>query len=109
LKGTDPAQMTAALRGVLRGEPALSPGVAMRILERFQDVESRRVHVPGRGFVHLSRREAEVLDSLRQGISTSVIARRLGIAPVTVRTHIAAILKKLNAADRREALDMFEA
>ncbi len=108
-KGTAPAQMTAALRAVLTGEPAMSPGIAMRILERFQEVESRRVHVPGRGFVQLSPREAEVLHLMRQGLSTQVVARRLGIAPVTVRTHVAAVLKKLNVADRREALELFEA
>ncbi len=108
-KGTDPAQMLSALRAVLTGEPAMSPGIAMRILERFQEVESRRVHVPGRGFVQLSPREAEVLHLLRQGVSTQVIARRLGVASVTVRTHIAAVLKKLNVADRREALELFEA
>jgi DNA-binding NarL/FixJ family response regulator len=108
-KGADPAHMADALRALLRGEPAMSPGIAMRILERFQDVESRRVHVPGRGFVQLSPREAEVLDLLRQGVSTGVIARRLGIAAVTVRTHIAAVLKKLNVADRREALELFDA
>ena len=109
IKGGAPGQMTTALRAVLTGEPAMSPGIAMRILERFQDVESRRVHVPGRGFVQLSPREAEVLHLLRQGTSTQVVARRLGIAPVTVRTHIAAVLKKLNVADRREALELFEA
>jgi DNA-binding NarL/FixJ family response regulator len=106
-KGTDPAHMVAALRAVLAGEPGLSPGLAMRILERFQEVESRRVHVPGRGFVQLSPREAEVLDLLRQGMSTSSIARRLGISAATVRTHVAAVLKKLNVIDRRAAVDLF--
>jgi len=35
--------------------------------------------------------------------------RRLFISQVTVRTHIASILKKLNAADRDEAIRMFDA
>ena len=71
--------------------------------------ESRRVHVPDRGFVELSPREAEVLDLLRQGLSTSLIAQRLFVSPVTVRSHIAATLKKLNVADRDAAVRMFEA
>jgi len=59
--------------------------------------------------VRLSPREAEVLDLLRQGLRTSEIARRLFVSQVTVRTHIASILKKLNAADRDEAIRMFDA
>lgn len=109
VKGTTPDQMLDALRGVLRGEPGLSPGLAMRILERFQVAESRRVHVPDRGFVELSPREAEVLDLLRQGLSTGLIAQRLHVSPVTVRSHIATTLKKLNVADRDEAIRIFDA
>ena len=87
----------------------MSPGLAMRVLEQFRATESRRVHVPDRGFVELSPREAEVLDLLRQGLSTSLIAQRLFVSPVTVRSHIAAALKKLNASNREEAVRMFDA
>ena len=109
VKGAPPEDMITALRSLLRGEPALSPGLAMRVLEQFRATESRRVHVPDRGFVELSPREAEVLDLLRQGLSTSLIAQRLFVSPVTVRSHIAAALKKLNASNREEAVRMFEA
>jgi DNA-binding CsgD family transcriptional regulator len=40
-------------------------------------------------------------------MSTSSIARRLGISAATVRTHVAAVLKKLNVIDRRAAVDLF--
>ena len=50
-----------------------------------------------------------MLDLLRQGLRTNDIARRLFISQVTVRTHIASILKKLNTADRDEAIRMFDA
>ena len=66
------------------------------------------MHVPDRGFVELTPREAEVLDLLRQGLSTSLIAQRLYVSPVTVRSHIATTLKKLNVADRDAAVRMFE-
>lgn len=108
VKGTPPDEMVGTLQALLRGEPALSPGLAMRILERFRTTGSRRVLVPDRGYVELSPREAEVLDLLRQGLTTSLIAQRLFVAPVTVRSHIASVLKKLNAADRDEAVRMFE-
>jgi two-component system, NarL family, nitrate/nitrite response regulator NarL len=109
VKGTAPDDMIASLEALLRGEPALSPGLAMRILERFRTTGSRRVHVPDRGMVELSPREAEVLDLLRQGLTTRLIAQRLFVSPVTVRSHIASVLKKLNAGDREAAIAMFDA
>ena len=108
VKGTAPADMVAALRRLLQGEPALSPGLAMRLMDHVRDGGSRRVHVPGRGVVELSTREAEVLDLLRQGLSTSLIAQRLFVSAVTVRSHVAAILRKLDAPDRAAAIRMFE-
>lgn len=108
LKGTDPATMVAALGDVLEGEPALSPGVAMRILDQFRGDRSRRVHVSGRGDVELSPREAQVLDLLREGLTTAQIARRMYVAPVTVRTHVSSLLKKLGVSDREAALRLFD-
>jgi DNA-binding NarL/FixJ family response regulator len=107
VKGTPPDELVRSLRAQLHGEPALSPTLAMRILDEFGSGRSRRVHVPDRGFVQLSPREAEVLDLLRQGLSTSLVAQRLFVSPVTVRSHVAAVVKKLNASDRDEALRMF--
>lgn len=108
LKGTEPATMVASLRAVLEGEPALSPGVAMRILDQFRNDRSRRVHVPGQGDVELSPREAEVLDLLREGLTTAQIAGQMYVAPVTVRTHVASLLKKLRVSDRASAVRMFD-
>jgi two-component system NarL family response regulator len=109
VKGTAPEDMVAALRSLLEGEPALSPGLAMRVVDRVRGGGGRRVHVPGRGVVELSTREAEVLDQLRQGLSTSLIAQRLFVSAVTVRSHVAAVLRKLDAPDRATAIRMFEA
>jgi DNA-binding NarL/FixJ family response regulator len=108
LKGTDPETMIAALHAVLEGEPALSPGVAMRIIDQFRMDRSRRVHVPGQGDIELSPREAEVLGLMREGLTTAQIARRMHVAPVTVRTHVASLLRKLRVRDRQSALRMFE-
>ncbi|MBV9818440.1 MAG: response regulator transcription factor [Solirubrobacterales bacterium] len=48
----------------------------------------------------LTIREAEVLKMLRRGHTTSAIAARLQIAPVTVRRHISELVSKLGVADR---------
>ena len=45
-----------------------------------------------------------MLELLGQGLDTAEIAARLFVAPVTVRTHIASILKKLGVPDRETAV-----
>ena len=52
----------------------------------------------------ISARELEVLDHLAKGAPNKLIARRLGISPNTVKTHISRILEKLEAATRSEAI-----
>ncbi len=108
VKGSDPDAMVGALRNLAAGEPGFSPGIAMRLVERLHTASGgRRVTVPGRGSVALSPREAEVLDLLRQGRSTSQIARALYVSPVTVRSHVAALVRKLDVTDRDALLRLF--
>lgn len=45
----------------------------------------------------MSRREAEVLALLAQGLSNKVIARHLGLSPFTVRTHRENLMQKFGA------------
>lgn len=54
--------------------------------------------------VHLSPREAEVLALLAEGAPNKVIARRLGISIHTVKFHVAALLVKLGATNRTDAI-----
>ncbi|MEM9903633.1 MAG: response regulator transcription factor [Cyanobacteria bacterium P01_D01_bin.44] len=52
----------------------------------------------------LTPREIEVLDQLAQGLSNKAIAKRLNISEHTVKFHISALLSKLNATSRTEAV-----
>lgn len=52
----------------------------------------------------LTPRELEVLTMMAEGVGNRTIARRLGISSHTVKFHIAAILDKLNARSRTEAV-----
>ena len=109
LKDTDPARLPLALRGVLDGEAALPRRLVALVIDEFRE---RRRHrrlrlAKGRG-VDLTEREWEVLELLRHGLSTAEIGERLFIAPVTVRTHVAAILKKLHVPDREAAVRLLE-
>lgn len=54
--------------------------------------------------VHLSPREAQVLALLAEGAPNKVIARRLDISVHTAKFHVAAILVKLEAANRTDAI-----
>ncbi|GGZ26416.1 MULTISPECIES: response regulator transcription factor [Asticcacaulis] len=52
---------------------------------------------------HLSLREVSVVRLIGQGMSNKVIARRLGITPETVKSHVKNIFVKLSVRNRAEA------
>jgi DNA-binding NarL/FixJ family response regulator len=106
---SDPEGLIRALRAVRRGEAAIPRRLLGPLLEQFRVGErGRRLSLPGRSDVELTRRQSEVLGLLREGLDTAEIAGRLGLAPVTVRRHVALVLAKLGAGDRAEALRMLE-
>jgi DNA-binding NarL/FixJ family response regulator len=107
LKDTDPERLPLALRGVLEGEAALPRHLVSLVIEEFRERGRRRPLLKRRGVV-LTDREWEVLELMSQGHTTFEIADRLFIEPVTVRTHVSAILKKLHVSSRKEALQLIE-
>jgi DNA-binding NarL/FixJ family response regulator len=102
LKDISPERLPAALRGVLAGEAALPRTLMARVLEEFRAAERHPLprFLKRRG-VELTSREWEVLELLREELSTAEIAARLDISPVTVRRHVSAILAKLRVPDRK--------
>jgi DNA-binding NarL/FixJ family response regulator len=109
LKDMEADRLAQALRDVLAGEAVLSRGLLARVMEEFRS-RGRHVRLPlsGRRSAQLTSREWETLDLLRQGLTTKQIADRLFVAPVTVRTHIAAVLRKLRVPDREAAIRLLE-
>lgn len=106
---SEPQGMVRALRAVQRGEAVVPRSLLGPLVEQFRVGErGRRLTVPGRAEVKLTRRQSEVLSLLREGLATAEIARRLRLAPVTVRRHVGLVLEKLGAADRAEALRLVE-
>jgi DNA-binding NarL/FixJ family response regulator len=109
LKDIDPMRLPLALRGVLEGEAALPRRLVALLIEEFRERRRRRrIPLVGRRGVELTDREWEVLELMKQGLSTEEIAARLFISPVTVRTHVSAILKKLHVPTREAALELLE-
>jgi DNA-binding NarL/FixJ family response regulator len=104
LKDIDPARLPYALQGVLNGEAAIPRSLVTRLMEEFRGRERRRVILPNRRGPELTSREWEVLDALSRGLRTSEIATELHVTPVTVRTHVSAILRKLKVSTREDAV-----
>jgi DNA-binding NarL/FixJ family response regulator len=106
LKDTDPDRLPLALRGVLEGEAALPRALVLRLIDEFRGREhrARTARAPQRADLDLTPREWEVLDLLAAGYSTSQIGARLTITGVTVRSHVATIMRKLQVTDREAAV-----
>jgi DNA-binding NarL/FixJ family response regulator len=110
LKEMDPVGLTNALADVAAGDAALPGVLLVRLLEEFRDRGPRRRLIVGDGIDSaLTSREWQVLDLLRQGLTTAQIARMLVLSPVTVRTHVSAILRKLRFPDRETLVREFAA
>jgi DNA-binding CsgD family transcriptional regulator len=95
--------------GQLRaGLSANAPAGVWSAGERRPDRAPRRLPQPpdiaGTG---LTRREIDVLQWMARGETNGRIARRLNITEGTVKTHVQAILRKLGAANRAEAVSMW--
>jgi DNA-binding NarL/FixJ family response regulator len=58
----------------------------------------------GSAFPGLTSRENEILALLAHGFTNTAIREQLGLSPKTVRNYISAILTKLDASDREEAI-----
>ena len=104
VKGLDPARLAPALWAVLAGEAALPGTLVARLVAEFRTRERRRALAAAPRESRLTDREWEVLDALAEGLDTAQIAARLFVAKVTVRTHVAAILRKLGVPDRPAAV-----
>ncbi len=108
LKDMDPDRLGSALRGVLQGEAALPRSLVAKVLEEFRGRSRRKVFVRTRRPADLTSREWEIMELLRQGLSTEDVARRLFVSPGTVRVHVSSVIKKLRVPDRKSAIRLLD-
>src|SRR2546430_1833351 len=87
LKSEPPERIVEFLRGVARGEAALSGAIARRLLDTVRTTGGRKTGVPDSIARELSAREVEVLLLLDERLETDEIAKRLFISEHTVRSH----------------------
>ena len=95
LKESRPSDLIEAIRQVYRGESALHPTIARKVLHEL-------THPPARPPTPdpLTEREMDVLRLVAQGLGNQEIAAKLGVGDATVRTHVSNILAKLQLANR---------
>lgn len=98
LKEQDENQLLFSLQQFEKGYPPLSPRIARRIMQHFQERPlSASPDTP------LSPRETEVLCLIGQGLRVGEVAKQLNLAESTVSSYIRSIYEKLNITNRAEA------
>lgn len=108
-KNTPAKELIATLRQAYRGEYPINdslttrPKVAEHVLKQFQTMVSM-----GKGMetiaAPLTPRETQILSYVAEGNSNKKIAHILQISEQTIKNHVSAILRKLNANDRAHAV-----
>ncbi|WP_129336934.1 response regulator [Cellulomonas endophytica] len=94
LKDTPREQLVAGIRAAARGESALSPSVAARLVQQMRTGDADR----------LTPREVEVLAGVARGLSNAAVGRALFITEATVKTHLLRAFAKLGVDDRTRAV-----
>jgi DNA-binding NarL/FixJ family response regulator len=108
-KNTSTEELIDTIRRASKGEYPINeslttrPMVARHVLRQFQDIASlgkamETVAAP------LTRRETQILNYVANGNTNKQIAFTLKISEQTIKNHVSAILRKLNANDRAHAV-----
>jgi DNA-binding NarL/FixJ family response regulator len=101
LKDTPPAKIVAAIHAVADGEPAISPQVMRRLMDRVAVAADQHQKAQNR-LKALTEREVEVVRAVATGHSNAEIATALFMSIATVKAHISSILSKLGLDNRTQ-------
>jgi DNA-binding NarL/FixJ family response regulator len=103
LKTLDSGEFFSLLEGVGRGEPALTPYLAGKLLQEF--ARPPRPAVASNDPDALTERELEVLEMLVRGVTSNrKLAQQLGVSENTVKFHVRNILDKLHLHNRAQVV-----
>ena len=105
LKNLEAAELRGMLEAVARGEAAITPAIAARMLTelaRPAGPPARRAGSGPRDPDRLTERELDVLRLVVAGRRNKEMAAELGISENTVKFHLRNILDKLHAQSRAE-------
>ena len=100
LKDAGAELLAQAVHAAARGDALIAPHITARLLSSFADKRSRPL--PPEPVEPLTTREEQVLLAAARGRTNSEIGNELSISLSTVKTHLAALMRKLNARNRVE-------
>ena len=102
LKGCPREEIISAIRSVHDGGTALEASVASKLMHHMNRRSSRREQPA----IRFSKREKQVLELIAEGKTNRAIGATLFISESTVKFHVHAILSKLDANNRTEAVSI---
>lgn len=94
LKETGPEALFDAILAASRGEVRFDPKVQKRLVREVRTPDMREA---------LTARETDTLRLVAKGYTNRAIAEELGVAEVTVKSHVSSVLSKLNLQSRTQA------
>jgi DNA-binding NarL/FixJ family response regulator len=98
LKDARPHDLLQAIETVAAGDALLAPSVTRRLIAEF--AARRDPAEPPTVLAELTEREREIMRLVAQGLSNAEIAGQLVISPLTAKTHVSNVLRKLSCRDR---------
>ncbi|MFK0023187.1 response regulator [Streptomyces sp. NPDC090798] len=104
LKRARPAEIVHAVRLVAEGESLLFPASLRQLAAEYGGDSGNPAARAAMERAALTEREAEVLRLMARGLSNAEIAGRLIVGTETVKSHVSAVLGKLGARDRTQAV-----
>jgi len=108
-KRTSTEELVNVIRRASRGEYPINdsvyanPAIADRVIRQFQEIASMGL-VKEKVAAPLTPREIQILSCIAGGSTNKHVAHKLGISEQTIKNHVSAILRKLNANDRAHAV-----
>lgn len=100
LKDAGPALLLQAVAAAAAGDALIAPSVTARLLSTFA-AQGKRATIE-QPLEPLTEREEEVLLTVARGLTNAEIAKALYVSLSTVKTHLASLMRKLDARNRVE-------
>jgi DNA-binding NarL/FixJ family response regulator len=104
LKDVGPRELLHAIRVVAAGDALIAPSITRRLIAEFAARPNPRE--PPAAVAELTEREREILRLVARGLTNAEIAGRLVISPLTAKTHVSHILRKLGCRDRAQLVTL---
>jgi DNA-binding NarL/FixJ family response regulator len=104
LKDAGPTELLQAIRIVAAGDALLAPSITKRLIAEFAARPDPHQSPPE--LAALTEREQETLRLVAAGLSNDEIARQFVISPLTAKTHVSRILRKLGCRDRAQLVTL---